>query len=399
VGANIGAAEMQGGARGRVDTQFPCFDGLRALAALMVIVYHAVLFGSAPFFRTAGGSYLGTLNTGVWIFFTVSGFLLYRPFAASHVAGGRGVELRGYAIRRFARIYPAYWVVLAFFTFVVHRAQIRGVDGFFVNTTLTKTYVHEENPFLIGLPPAWSLVIELTFYAFLPFYAALIAFLARKWKPLPVEFTGIAVACAISLASIVAIANGLDAPWVAVLPQHLAPFALGMLLAVISTYHWSDEAAERLARIGRPAWVWWLLAAAAFVAIPLVFRHETFSSLDTGQAIGIDILQILLGFFVVVPAVFGPQDHGIIRRGLRARPVVYLGLVSYGLYLWHWFLYGVVREWLDWEPNRGNWVTLVVLTFPLVLFAATASWFLVERPILTRVHRIGRARTPVRAPR
>ena len=100
--------------------QFPCFNGIRAIAALMVIVYHAVFF--AVWFRTPGGTLFGNLNSGVWIFFVTSGFLLYRPFAAAHLNDRPHVDVRGYAIRRFARIYPAYWAVLAFFTFVVSRA-------------------------------------------------------------------------------------------------------------------------------------------------------------------------------------------------------------------------------------------------------------------------------------
>ncbi len=167
--------------------QFPCFNGIRAIAALMVIVYHAVFFAS--WFRTPGGTLFWNLNSGVWIFFVTSGFLLYRPFAAAHLREGSPVDLRGYAIRRFARIYPAYWAVLVFFTFVVSRASYAdGLSGV-LSVTLTKTYVHEVNPYFIGLPPAWSLVVEVTFYAFLPVYAAAIGALARRRRPLAVEFS------------------------------------------------------------------------------------------------------------------------------------------------------------------------------------------------------------------
>ena len=68
-------------------------------------------------------------------------------------------------------MYPAYWLVLAFFTFVVPRINIYGLHGFLLHTSLTQTYVHI-NPFVDGLPPAWSLVVEISFYVFLPLYAA-----------------------------------------------------------------------------------------------------------------------------------------------------------------------------------------------------------------------------------
>jgi len=89
----------------RPHDRFPAFDGVRALAALMVVVYHAVFFNT--FFSAPGGSVLGTLNAGVWIFFVTSGFLLYLPFAAAHLRDGAPVDVRGYATRRIARIYPA----------------------------------------------------------------------------------------------------------------------------------------------------------------------------------------------------------------------------------------------------------------------------------------------------
>ena len=178
----------------RSHDRFPCFDGVRALAAVMVVVYHSVFFNAD--FSTRGGSFLGTLNAGVWIFFVTSGCLLYLPFAASHLSGAPAVDPRGYAVRRLARVYPAYWLVLAFFTFVVPRINIYGLHGFLLHTTLTQTYVHI-NPFVDGLPPAWSLVVEISFYAFLPFYAALIGGLVRTWRPLTVELTGLAVLFAI----------------------------------------------------------------------------------------------------------------------------------------------------------------------------------------------------------
>ncbi len=70
-------------------------------------------------------------------------------------------------------MYPAYWLVLAFFTFVVPRINIYGLHGFLLHTSLTQTYAHI-NPFVDGLPPAWSLVIEISFYLFLPVYALVI---------------------------------------------------------------------------------------------------------------------------------------------------------------------------------------------------------------------------------
>jgi peptidoglycan/LPS O-acetylase OafA/YrhL len=373
----------------RPHDRFPGFDGVRALAALMVVVYHAVFFNT--FFRTSGGSFLGTLNAGVWIFFVTSGFLLYLPFAASHLRDAPGVGLRGYATRRVARIYPAYWFVLLFFTFVAPRINIYGLHGFLLHTSLTQTYVHI-NPFVDGLPPAWSLVVEVSFYAFLPVYAAVIGARARRSRALAVELTGLAVLFAVGLIAIVAIGFGLDMPWVTVLPQHLGAFALGMLLAVLITQPWDDGTAARLARIGRPAWMWWLGALVALGAIPVVFRLDPLADPSAAQAIGLNVCQMIVGVCIVVPVVLGPQDHGAIRRMLRSRAAVSLGLVSYGIYLWHWYILRIAADWLGWRLNAGNWVVVLAVALPVVIFAATASWFALERPVLALAHRIGPGR-------
>jgi peptidoglycan/LPS O-acetylase OafA/YrhL len=363
--------------------RFPCFDGIRAIAAMMVIVYHAVFFST--WFRTPGGSLFWNLNAGVWIFFATSGFLLYRPFAEAHLRDRAPVGLRGYAIRRVARIYPAYWAVIAFFTLVVPRAHVSGTTGFFTNVTLTFTYVHLKNPFFVGLPPAWSLVVEVTFYAFLPLYAMLLAAVGRRWNARSVEITGVAVLCTIGFASIVALAEGVDQPWLAVLPQHLVAFALGMLLAIVSMANWSERTAALLERAGRASWFWWGLAAAAFVAIPLVLRVRPFHQPSALQNVSLNVLETMLGAFIVVPAVLGPQDHGVIRRFLSSKVLTFLGLVSYGLYLWHWFLLQIVQsDWLGWPLQKGNPVVVLLVGFPLIVAAASASWYLLERPILRR---------------
>jgi peptidoglycan/LPS O-acetylase OafA/YrhL len=110
--------------------------------------------------------------------------------------------------------------------------------------------------------------------------------------------------------------------------------------------------------------------------------------MSAGQSIGLNFCEMIVGFCVVVPVVLGPQDHGAIRRALRSRVAVYLGLVSYGIYLWHWFLLRIVMEWLDWPLFRGNWIVVLLATLPIVIFAASVSWFGLERPVLRLAHRI-----------
>lgn len=369
--------------------RFPCFEGIRACAALAVIVFHAVFFTS--FFDTPGGDFFWNLNAGVWVFFVASGFLLYSPFAAAHLTGTQGVNVRRYALRRAARLYPAYWLVLLFFTVVVPRIRFFGIGDVLRNFTLTQSYAPAtKNPFAAGLPPAWSLVVEVTFYAFLPLYAAAIGRLALRRRPRVVELLGGATLFVAGFVAILAIASGYTDPWITLLPQHLPAFALGIVLAVVATGPWDERTSDRLSRLGERTWVWWGGALIVFAGIPLVGGIGALDP-ETGSAVvGVELARTAIGFLVVVPAVFGSQDRGLIRRLLRSRLLVFLGLVSYGLYLWHWFLLRVVQEdVLGWPLATGNWLVLFVVTLPVIVVAASASWYLLERPIQRAVRSSG----------
>src|SRR5260370_42480308 len=84
-------------------------DGLRAAAAVAVVLTH-VAFQTGEVVRGAGGALLGRLDAGVAVFFALSGFLLYRPYVAARWDGRPPPPVRRYALRRAARILPAYWL-------------------------------------------------------------------------------------------------------------------------------------------------------------------------------------------------------------------------------------------------------------------------------------------------
>jgi peptidoglycan/LPS O-acetylase OafA/YrhL len=110
------------------------------------------------------------------------------------------------------------------------------------------------------------------------------------------------------------------------------------------------------------------------------------------------LLQLLYGttaFFLLLPAVFGPQDEGLVRRFLRTRVMVLLGLVSYGVYLWQYYWLTKYEGWTDsLDFNR----TLLAVT-ALTVATAAVSYVVVERPALAL--KSGRRRpapTPAAAP-
>ena len=96
--------------------RFPTFEGLRALAAVAVLVFHAATFTTTLAGESRGpaelGAWIQNLNVGVSLFFVLSGFLLFRPFVLAHLTGAAGPATRPYLLRRLVRIFPAYWVAL-----------------------------------------------------------------------------------------------------------------------------------------------------------------------------------------------------------------------------------------------------------------------------------------------
>ena len=83
--------------------RFPLFDGLRAVAALSVLVFHAGYLSRANEGEAALSPYLARLNVGVAVFFVISGFLLDRPLLAARIGAGPPVRLRDFTRRRYLR--------------------------------------------------------------------------------------------------------------------------------------------------------------------------------------------------------------------------------------------------------------------------------------------------------
>ncbi len=179
------------------------------------------------------------------------------------------------------------------------------------------------------------------------------------------------------------------------LPGYLDQFALGMLLAAVSAYLAQTD--RRPAWLWHPAlpWVSWSVAAAAFVAVSNIgLSPIPLIASPTGPSLGRQALYGLFGLALVAPAVFGAQDRSLVRSLLAWRPLALVGVVSYGVYLWHesW-----IHVYLTLTGDRLfhiPWWHLTLVVLALSLAAAGLSYGLVERPVL----RSGRRRVTGAAP-
>ena len=237
--------------------------------------------------------------------------------------------------------------------------------------TLTQTYFRDTADFG-GIAVAWSLVVEVTFYAFVPLWSYLIRTVAGR-RPLAVELGGIVLLVGVGIVSLWWSFFRAPPLAVRVFPASLPTLATGMLLAVLTARTSQDDRlATALERIGNPARWWWLAALAVFAvqcSVPYGFLAAT-----PGQIVRDQLLRVPVALFLVLPGVFGAG--GAIRRGLRWAPVAYVGMVSYGIYLWHT---AVQKEVYGWTVLPRD--LRVVVAFAVTVGIATASWYLLERPI------------------
>src|SRR3954449_7569414 len=245
--------------------RFPHVHSLRAIAAISVLLYHALFkayLADQP--RSALAPFASHLDVGVSVFFLISAFLLYRPMVAARLSGEPAPDTEAYGRRRLFRIVPGYWVALI--VAGLAGASYVGYPGIFSGkgTLAYFGFLQIYNPDTSGggINVAWTLCVELSFYAFLPLWAAAL----RRFTPrggVRSELTALALLFAASLGW-QALAVNMSDPnnfalaatrWIEPLPNFLDQFAVGMALAVASVA-WKPR--------GRTAAAW-LLATVAFV--------------------------------------------------------------------------------------------------------------------------------------
>jgi peptidoglycan/LPS O-acetylase OafA/YrhL len=191
---------------------------------------------------------------------------------------------------------------------------------------------------------------------------------------------------ALGAGSVVLRALTTNTRWNTTLPGNFDWFVLGMLLAVASAA-WAGRDEPAPVRVLRrfPS-IAWVLAGVAFWAVStqLDISHGIgLPQLTTGQNIGQHLLYGAVAFFFILPAVFADDGGGVTRWILRNRFLAWLGLISYGIFLWHQPLSVQVWKADDYgvlEQARMLYITLGTLAITLV--CATLSYYLVERPIL-----------------
>lgn len=382
-----------GGTAGTGDQRLLGIEGMRAVAATSVLVYHVWLIGKVTAAQPHGvdlgpfSQLFWHLQSGVTLFFVLSGFLLYRPYVAAALRGRPSPSLRGYLVNRALRVLPAYWAILLVVAVAFQRDLLRHPEQLFANLFFAQIYA----PDLVGtgIVPAWSLAVEVTFYLLLPVLGGL---MLRRLLALGAPAVAAASAPAALLLVVGLLAKGIYAAfdlgivWETALPVRADWFSFGMALAVVRVL-WEDG---RI-RFPRGSGVATGGAVTGLVSAAVVLRRSNaLSALDVQTPIAV-ACALTLGLVIF------SHPRNLLVRFLTWRPVFGLGVASYSVFLWHYPLI----QWLDSQgatvEGRAGFAANLALAATLTVVASALSYRLVERPALARKRSWYRASAPLPA--
>jgi peptidoglycan/LPS O-acetylase OafA/YrhL len=341
--------------------------GIRAVAALLVVATHAA-YTTGKYMEGYFGLVCSRLEMGVPIFFVLSGFLLFRPWVKSLATGGPDPSIRRYAWHRFRRIVPAY-VVTVLIAYAIYHFRTAGPNpghtwyGLLRNITLTQIYTFN---YLFGylhqgLTQMWSLAVETAFYVVLPLlaYVLLVVVCRRQWRPkrMLVGIGGLALITPAWLVMVhltTSVPNGARL-W---LPTYLIWFLAGMSLTVLQAM-----GVRCYAFVALP-----LAVICYFIASTPIAGQPTTSPLGLSQALYKAVLYAAISALAVAPLALG--DHGWYFRFLATRPMVWLGEISYEIFLIHlitmeFAMVYVMRDHVYTGSMPGLFLATVVVTIPL----------------------------------
>lgn len=360
-------------------SRLPALDGLRGVAAFLVVLTHASFLTGSTTSLGLFGHLMGRGDFGVSVFFSLSGFLLYRILVVEAEDSGHP-RLGHYVARRFARVLPAYWLTVL----VIAASTSASVRDTVLHLTGAQMYVADSA--LPAFGQSWSIATELSFYLLLPFVVVGIQTLRRRSTALPMKALLGALLVTSALGFVVGSASlGQDIILERWLPWRAPHFIVGMVFA--------EALIAPQARVAR-----WLHARARDVGGCLALAGAAYLASTTPLAGSLLLepahgLQLVLrtGFAtafaagLLLPLVLGPPS---ILSSLLSRPTVrWLGLISYGVFLWHLPVFEALFHVTDAPFFRGGIVPLLIVGLPISILLAFLSHQFIELPVSRLVAR------------
>ena len=359
---------------GQTKTHFKQLDGLRCIAVMAVLICHWIHY------RFVVLTPLGSM--GVNLFFVLSGFLITRILLLSKDENkdiGMVSPIKRFYLRRILRIFPIYYLTVLFL-FVINFPAARENIVSLLTYTFNVNATWKPVGFLIHL---WSLSVEEQFYILFPLFI----FLIPKTKMKSFFYSMIIIGVTSRL--ILHILSAPDPSQYMLTPCCLDAFGIGSILAYYVLY---DLAFLEI--ILKKNYLF-LIAVALFIMDSIYIRLYVKNYYEGGTILERFLFSICC-FWVVGKAILALYT-GIVRKFLENKIIVFIGKISYGIYIYHLLVFPVLVNYLDpfltehlhidnkYFLNPGfaqnNMLPTALLLFIITIAVSSLSWYLIERPI------------------
>lgn len=353
--------------------QMASLDGWRALSILMVLGDHCVHTYDFPVRWRATFGWLFDGDLGVRCFFVISGFLITTLMLREAAVLGK-LDLKGFYQRRAVRILPVYAAFLIALAFLQWFTAFREQPHQWLHLLTFTANFSSIGTWLTG--HTWSLSCEEQFYLMWPTLFAVLGLLRprRRASFCFVLVVALCPLCRVASYLHVFPGNPLFIPFS--LLNYLDSLAIGCLLAYI--HPWIGRiVASSSARLA-------IVIGLACVILPYIFAHALILGIFT---VPLGPLTEALGMALLMSLSVHRADWGLFRV-LNLRPMVWLGQLSYSVYLWQQIFCA--------DPGRFGWESPWFQSFylwiPAALAVASASYYLLERPLLALRKRLHKSR-------
>ena len=343
--------------------KYDALTGLRWFAALAVVLRHNLPPANSVLYPFFANGY-----SGVTVFFVLSGFVIAFRYLEQFRRPSRHT-FWNYLVARFARIYPSYIVVLLLV------GLLFGFPDFWVTLShvlVIQTWSGNSDVAYALNGPGWSIGVEFFLYLIFPILAI---WLTRKsknvWLGLTITFLVVSIVT-FSFSTgdrLVLSENDPNSPWRWIYRNpifRIGDFLQGMTIAVLLANGRIANTSRRLAAsCGGLAVVWILIAMSSAGTI--------------GTAVSMDLLYSVPTSLLIYSLV-APSDH-LVKRILGSRTVVWLGEISFAVYLVHVPLGSKIKPLVKTELFFGNWMTELFFAIVASIIGGAMLHYIVERPL------------------
>lgn len=344
---------------------FPVLDGLRGIAVITVMCYHLEFL--VPSLHTVvKGGFLG-----VDMFFVLSGFLITSILVKEHDQNGK-ISLKNFYIRRTLRLMPAFWVFLITLFFLGkyilpanEAAVIYDNNNFVYAAVYLMNWHHAAGGVLTGnLNHTWSLAIEEQFYIIWSLVLVKAFAEARSRKQIAAGTAFFIILLITQRAIRAALGASIDVLYYST-DTRIDALLIGCLASMLYCWKLIPSRIFSSDAFARVSYMAVIVAFAIFIG----FFHEDLSLYYGSLSMFSAAVAVMILWLIT-------HKNTVVHKFLEFKPLRWLGLISYGLYLWHYVFYEFAKSRFENVPVQ------IFVALSLAFVVSSLSFYLIEKPIL-----------------